>query len=181
MVSYTNHFLIKGLSYWNGVVSWFGRIRRRWDSVWSSFDSEAGSWLLFPLSLFPICYRDAYGICTAEWKYTPSTHTLRWIGAQNEKEELGVYRMGWLSAQTRGTKDTKDMDAFLSDVQIETNGTSPPLMVLFQAWSLYDRRWWSAEQDVRIEWIDAVAEEHSAAPMDTVAVPLVRLASKKKN
>jgi hypothetical protein len=189
MVSYTNLFLIKGLSFWNGVVDWVQGVRRGWASLRAWFHPESGSWFLSPLSLFPLSYRDAYGFRTAEWKYIPSTHTIQWMGEKmegeekekEEQKEIGLYRLGCLSAQTTVGTETKDMDAFLTDLCIETNGTAPPLMTVLQAWSIYDRRWWSAEPEIRVEWIDALAEEHSATPMDKVAIPLVLRGSKKKN
>jgi hypothetical protein len=99
---------------------------------------------------------------------------------EEEKEKI-VYRIGWLSAQTTTPNDTKDMDAFLTDLSIETSGPSPPLMILLQAWSLYDRKWWSADPAMRIEWIDTLAEEYSAESVEEVIIPLVQRGQKKKN
>ena len=207
MVSYTNLFLIKGMSCWNAITTWTGRIKRLWYSLRGWMDPESGSWLLYSHSLFPVCCRDAYGFNGAEWKYIPSTTTLQWIGKQEEekgKEKEGekiIYRIGWLSAQTTTSQDTKDMDAFLTELSIETNGSPPPLMILLQAWSLYDRRWWSADPNIRIEWIDTLAEEYSAKPVfvkpvfvkpmsvkpmsanpvEEITLPLVQRGNKKKN
>lgn len=184
MVSYTNLFLIKGMTCWNGMMGWVRWARRGWDSLRSVFHPEAGAWFLFPHTIFPVCYRDVYGMdAHAEWKYYPTTNTLCFMGhagagareaAGEAAGEKRVYRLGWLSAQTVTTTETKDMDAFLSDVRVISDGlASPPLMVLLQAWSLYERRWWSADPSVRIEWIDALAEEHAAGPMEPCVLPLV--------
>lgn len=199
MVSYTNLFLIKGMTCWNAITTWTDRIKRRWYSLRGWMDPEGSSWLLSSHSLFPVCCRDAYGFDGAEWKYIPSTTTLQWMGKSKEEEkekEKIVYRIGWLSAQTTTLNDTKDMDAFLADLSIETSGPSPPLIILLQAWSLYDRKWWSADPAMRIEWIDTLAEEYSAKPVfvtpmsvkpvsvkpvEEVIIPLVQRGQKKKN
>lgn len=192
MVSYTNLFLIKGMSCWNAITTWTDHIKRRWYSLRGWMDPEGSSWLLSSQSLFPVCCRDAYGFDGAEWKYIPSTTTLQWIGKSKEEEkEKIVYRIGWLSAQTTTRNDTKDMDAFLADLSIETSGPSPPLIILLQAWSLYDRKWWSADPAMRIEWIDTLAEEYSAnpvfvkpmsvTPVEEATIPLVQRGQKKKN
>lgn len=174
MVSYRNLFFVKALTAWNaltgGLKQFVEEVRSVWGSMWKWFHPDAGSWFLYPGSLFPVSFRDWYGQQPAPWKYHPATNTLTY---QPRGENL--YRLGWLSAQTVvASRHTKDMDAFLGGLRIRTGeGNPPPLTVLLQAWSIYDKRWWLIEPGVTLEWIDSEAEEHVAVPQDDVHLPLV--------
>lgn len=185
MVSYRNLFFVKAMTAWNVLVEgWKGTMA--WWKSWSDgirgwFHPDAGSWFLYPDSLFPVSFCNRYGLEDAPWRYEPASRRLIKKGGGSER-----YRVGWLSAQTtagggngRGVRDTRDMDVFLEELRIDTEaGTSPPLTVLLQAWSLYDKRWWLAEEGMRLEWIDADAEEHTAGPREDILLPLVRMDEK---
>lgn len=188
MVSYRNLFLVKALTAWNaltgGLKQFVEGVRSGWTSMRRWFHPDAGSWFLYPGSLFPISFRDWYGQEPGPWKYHPATNTLTYqCGNEN------VYRLGWLSAQTVvasrqtvvASRQTKDMDAFLGGLRIRTvENFPPPLTVLLQAWSIYDKRWWLIEQGVTLEWIDSDAEEHAAVPQDNVVLPLVPIEIRKE-
>ena len=188
MVSYRNLFLVKALTSWNALTGWLRQsvdwVGSGWRNMWRWFHPDAGSWFLYPGSLFPVSFRDWYGQEPAPWKYHPATNTLTY-----QPREENVYRLGWLSAQTTvasrqttvASRQTKDMDAFLGGLRIRTTeGNPPPLTVLLQAWSIYDKRWWLIEPDVTLEWIDSNAEEHSAIPQDDVVLPLVSVGIRKE-
>lgn len=187
MNSYKNLFLIKGMTCWNYLSSW-----KKWitdstysfyETIYYFFQSDNNSWYLYSDTSFPLLYRYYYGVGNAEWKYNPKTKVLSYLlGEEKEKE---IYRIGWLSARTIMEKESKDMEQFLSEVRVKTlPNQSPPLMVLLQAWSIYDKKWWSGMESIRLEWIDEMAEELSATRHDRPCIPLVLLDShllKRKN
>lgn len=193
MVSYRNLFLVKAMTAWNALMGWttgsMEWMGAWWGGVRSLFHPDAGSWLLYEESLFPVPFREWYGLKTAPWKYNPTTNRLTYQAAGSKE----VYRVEWLSAQTIvGPRQTivgpqkstekeriKDMDSFLGGLRIWTEeGVPLPLTVFLQAWSLYDKRWWLVEPHMKLEWIDADAEEHSVVPQGSVIVPLVRMGSR---
>ena len=98
-----------------------------------------------------------------------------------EKEER-EYHVSWLSARTVSHSMTKDMDDFLSSLCIRgKNLDSFPSTILLQAWSLYDKHWWSSTDHSRLEWIDSFAEEGSTLCTEAYPVPVVFRRNPKKN
>ena len=188
MNSYKNLFLIKGMTCWNGLSSWMKWISDSTYSIYETiyywFQSDRNAWYLYADTSFPLMYRYAYGLETAKWKYHPVKKELVYLPCENGVSNM--YRIGWLSAQTTIDKKTKDMESFLSDLCIKSSSENefPPIMVLLQAWSIYDKKWWSGMDSVRLEWIDEFAEEGSATRNETPRIPLVLLDShllKRKN
>lgn len=177
MVSYKNLFLIKGMTYWNGVTDWIRRAGSRanswYESVMYWFDPNADTWYLYPHSVFPVSYRHLYGREGSAWLYRPDTKELVYRGERDVKEKGEPHIMAWLSARTTGKGISKDMDGFLGELRVYPNGHDLPLTVLLQAWSLYDRYWWSADASVRIEWIDRMAEEHATTVAEEILLPLL--------
>jgi hypothetical protein len=174
MVSYKNLFLIKGMTCWNGVTDWFRRTGARvyswYESAMGWFDSCAGSWYIHPDGVFPLPHLYRYGLNVKDtWRYEPETGKLVYGEDSSKKRQ----RVSWLSARVkRGTQETKDMDRFLADLHVYPNGKDLPVSVFLQAWSIYDRQWWTAEP-LQIEWIDSMAEEHSATVTEVPSVPLL--------
>jgi hypothetical protein len=188
MVSYKNLFLIKGISVWLWLSSTFS-------SIWSApsymsgvirrwFDPESTTWYLSSHRLFPLLYHYRYGLDEFEWKYRTDTNELiQHIDAREEKDkEDKYYRVSWLSARTVSHSVTKDMDDFLSSLRIRgENLDSISSTILLQAWSLYDKRWWSSEHHSRLEWIDVLADEGSTPCTEAQPVPVVPCRISKKN
>jgi hypothetical protein len=175
MVSYKNLFLIKGMTYWNGVTDWFRRTRTRvcswYESILEWFDPHAGTWYITPGGIFPLPHAYQYGYHGKDtWRYHPETGELVYGDDSSEKKE---YKIAWLSARVTSIHVSKDMDGFLADLRIQSKGHDLPLSVFLQAWSLYDHHWWSADSSVQIEWIDRMAEEHSATVMEAILLPLL--------
>lgn len=180
MVSYKNLFLIKGMSAWLWLSSTLS-------SIWTIpsymtgvirrlFDPDSTTWYLYPHSLFPLSYHYRYKCDNYEWKYRTDTNELiQCIHEKEEKEkEEKVYRVSWLSARTVSQSITKDMDDFLGSLHIRgRNLDSFPSTILLQAWSLYDKHWWSSEHHSHLEWIDASAEEGSTRCTEAQPVPVV--------
>ncbi len=192
MVSYKNLFLIKGMSAWLWlssalssmwtIPSYITGIVRRW------FDPESTTWYLTPHSLFPLSHNYRYGYESSYWRYRPDTNELLYSTRVDKEGKEGKegkeekeYRITWLSARTASHSTTKDMDDFLGSIRIRgENLDSLPSTVLLQAWSLYDKRWWSAEATSRLEWIDALAEESSTPCTKEQPVPVISCCDSKK-
>jgi hypothetical protein len=168
MVSYKNLFLIKGMTCWNWISDKARRVVSRVTSIYNGicnwFHPESASWYLYPNTMFPVPYSHYYSLGTSSWKYQPDTKQLIYLPKERSTGEMpSIHHIPWLSARSSTSDKTKDMDGFLQDLRIVTiksQQTVPP-MVLLQAWSLYDEQWWSGNTEVRLEWIDAVADEHS--------------------
>ena len=187
MVSYKNLFLIKGMSAWLWLSSTLSSLRTLpsyvTGVVYRWFYPEYTTWYLFSGSLFPISYYYRYGLNTCEWKYQIDTNEL--IHCTNTEDNNGAeemtYRVSWLSARTVNLTKTKDMDDFLSSLRVRgRNLDSFPSTVLLQAWSLYDKCWWSSQHNSRLEWIDAFAEEASTPCTTVYPVPVVAHRNKNK-
>lgn len=173
MVSYKNLFLIKGMTCWNGIADFFRRTRARvyswYECVSDWFDPRAGSWYITPGGGFPLPHAYQYGLDMKDlWRYQPTTNELVYEGDSLEKGKM----IAWLSVRVKQEGVSKDMEGFLGDLRIYSNGHDLPLSVLLQAWSIYDHHWWTAPS-VQVEWIDRMAEEHSAAATDAQSVPLL--------
>lgn len=185
MDSYKNFFLIKGITIWNNISSFIKRITEAsystYETILYIFNSEKDSWYLYGNSIYPLLCRYSYGLSTSEWKYNNNTCELIHLSGVNNES----YRIGWLSARTVEGSKSKDMDGFLSDLRVKTNSkNSLSLMILLQAWSIYDKKWWSGIDSVCLEWIDDMAEEYSATRNESPCIPLVLLDShllKRKN
>lgn len=179
MVSYKNLFLIKGMSAWLWLSS---TIPSMWTVLRQWIHPTFSTWYLYPQSLFPLSYHYRYGHEESEWKYCPDTNELFYCAGMEKEGTKNDYRIGWLSARTVRDSISKDMDDFLNSLRIRGEHLdSLPSSVLLQAWSLYDKRWWSAEPTARLEWIDASANESSAPCMEGHAVPVVPCRVSKKN
>lgn len=175
MVSYKNLFLIKGMTYWNGVTDWFRRTGTRmyswYETMMNWFDHRTGTWYIAPGSIFPLAHTYWYGLNMKDtWHYHPETGELTYGADSSEKKGQ---KIAWLSARVKQEDKTKDMDGFLADLHVDSKGHDLSLSVLLQAWSIYDRHWWSADPSVQIEWIDRMADEHSAAATETLTIPLL--------
>lgn len=190
MNSYKNLFLIKGMTFWNSISSWMNwavdSTYSTYKSIYFWFKTDKHSWYLYSDTSFPLLYQHYYELGNAEWKYNPKTKELSYLLEDNTQKN--IYRIGWLSARTvtgKGVNDSKDMENFLSDTRINTTHEKiPSIMILLQAWSIYDKKWWSGIDSVCLEWIDDMAEESSATRNDSTCIPLVLLDShllKRKN
>jgi hypothetical protein len=179
MVSYKNLFLIKGMTVWNWlsetIQRTLSRITNLYLGVRDWFHPDSGSWYLYPTTLFPVPCSHYYQLGTSSWKYNPSTRELTYLSMEKGvTAQPIVYRIPWLTARI-SSGQTKDMDGFLEELRVigspVLEETIPP-MVLLQAWSLHDKQWWSA-MNPRLEWFDALAEEHSALCPTMDPIPLL--------
>lgn len=195
MVSYKSFFLIKGLSIWNslssGVQSFTSGMISFYHTICDWFHPESTTWYLYSNSLFPISFYYRYGHTMPEWTYRPDTNELIYHGdkerdkerdKEQDKDKSCYYRISWLSARITSGSTTKDMDSFLNHLRIHSEKMiSLPSIIFLQAWSLYDKRWWYAEESSRLEWIDAFAEESSASCTEDLMVPITLCRPLKKN
>lgn len=155
-------------------IRWSRSYLSSWyESVRGWFDPRRGTWYLSQDGsiLIPHVYRYGLNIDTM-WHYRPDTRELVY-GEDDKASEM--YQIAWLSALLKDSHQSKEMDGFMGDLRISPKGRELPLLVFLQAWSIYDRHWWSADSSVRLEWIDRLAEEHSMErkEMESNTVPLV--------
>lgn len=133
------------------------------------FHADSSNWYLYANSPFPVSYRAYYSLGTAEWKYCPATREIIHMTCPAPK----AHRVDWLSASATTSGSIKEMDSFLNELRVYTTDVSIPTTVFLQAWSLYDKRWWSAEEGVYLEWINSLAEEHHIPVTDIMSIPVV--------
>ncbi len=167
MVSYRGLFLIKGVTFWN----WIRQTGTRWKEWFYRLGVGLGGFYLG--GGFPLPYRMAYG-ASFEWLYRPWSREIVYVGkgtdATDATDGMVCCRLDWLSAQIQTAKGEKDMDTFLDELRVWTKGDHrPSLLVVLQAWSLYDQRWWLTEERPMLAWMDREAELHQA-PVGEVEV-----------
>ena len=92
------------------------------------------------------------------------------------------YCIGWLSASLKSEKRECEMDTFLSTLRIHASERQTiPLIILLQAWSIYDRQWWIQDKSNKIKWIDELANEKEAGVREDHLVPITPVLSSLKS
>jgi len=168
MVSIRSYLIIKALTLWTSIHSWYSRMINNakgfYNYVKNYFTGNHDIWVWLPGQTIPISLDKVDNSVYIEWYYNNHTMLLDHY-TDNENELLA--KISWLSTKIRiedpsdaGRIQEFNIDDFISRFRIKTTENRvPSLYTIFLSWCIYKKHWFSADSYIEFHIIDDNAED----------------------
>lgn len=168
MVSYTTYMIVKLMTLWNYISSFYNNTTTKCKNLYyyckDYIYGQNDMWVFIYGHTLPQSISNIYNKIHANWIYDNYDTTLDYITNDNVIRDS---KLSWLSAKIKITDSdnpedshTYEIDDFIEKFTIRaTDNTVPSLYIVFLCWCVYTKHWFDHSSIVKFHIIDDMGDE----------------------